>query len=360
MDKLNNTLNSIKFLDHAVMGETKKRWDSLVKPIGSLGLMEEITIRLSGIYRTTKFDIDKRAVVVMASDNGIVEENVTSSPQIFTRILAEKMAKGMTGVSVMSKAANADVIVVDIGINGDVKEENVINRKIRHGTDNFTKSFAMTYDETIKAIETGIEVADDLFNKGYKILGTGEVGIGNTTTSAAVIKAITDFNIDDIVGKGAGITDEQLVLKKKAIIKAIELHKPNKYDVIDVLSKVGGLDIAGLVGVYLSGAKNMKPIVMDGFISQAAALCAIKLDGRVKDYIIPSHLSKEPGAKFVFNEIGLKPMLDLSMRLGEGTGCPLAFQIIDTAIYTLNNMATFEEAEIEKELLVDISKDEEK
>ncbi|HOK62692.1 MAG TPA: nicotinate-nucleotide--dimethylbenzimidazole phosphoribosyltransferase [Soehngenia sp.] len=360
MDKLNNTLNSIKFLDEEAMNQAKKRWDSLVKPIGSLGLMEEITIRLAGIYRTTDFDIDKRAVVVMASDNGVVEENVASSPQIFTKILAEKMAKGMTGVSVMSKAVDADVIVVDIGINGDVKEKNVINRKIRYGTDNFTKAPAMTYDETIKAIEIGIEIADDLFNKGYKILGTGEVGIGNTTTSAAIIKTITDFPIDDIVGKGAGITDEQLVLKKKAIIKAIELHKPNRLDVIDVLSKVGGLDIAGLVGVYLSGAKNSKPVVMDGFISQAAALCAIKLDERVKDYIIPSHLSKEPGAKFVFNEIGLKPMLDLSMRLGEGTGCPLAFQIIDTSIYTLNNMATFEEAEMEKELLVDISKDEEK
>lgn len=360
MDKLNNTLNSIKFLDEEAMNQAKKRWDSLVKPIGSLGLMEEITIRLAGIYRTTDFDIDKRAVVVMASDNGVVEENVASSPQIFTKILAEKMAKGMTGVSVMSKAVDADVIVVDIGINGDVKEKNVINRKIRYGTDNFTKAPAMTYDETIKAIEIGIEIADDLFNKGYKILGTGEVGIGNTTTSAAIIKTITDFPIDDIVGKGAGITDEQLVLKKKAIIKAIELHKPNRLDVIDVLSKVGGLDIAGLVGVYLSGAKNSKPVVMDGFISQAAALCAIKLDERVKDYIIPSHLSKEPGAKFVFNEIDLKPMLDLSMRLGEGTGCPLAFQIIDTSIYTLNNMATFEEAEMEKELLVDISKDEEK
>jgi nicotinate-nucleotide--dimethylbenzimidazole phosphoribosyltransferase len=360
MEKIKSSLNSINALDLEAMNKTKQRWDSLVKPIGSLGLMEEITIRLSGIYRTTDFSIDKRAVVVMASDNGVVEENVASSPQVFTRILAEKMSRGMTGVSVMSKAANADVIVVDVGINGDVKEEKVINRKIRYGTNNFTKAPAMTYDETIKAIEIGIEVADDLFNRGYKILGTGEVGIGNTTTSAAIIKAFTDFNIDDVVGKGAGITDEQLVLKKNAIIKAIELHKPNKDDAIDVLSKVGGLDIAGLVGVYLSGAKNSRPIVMDGFISQAAALCAIKLNNRVKDYIIPSHLSKEPGAKFVFNEIGLKPMLDLSMRLGEGTGCPLAFQIIDTSIYTLNNMATFEEAEIEKELLVDISKDEEK
>jgi nicotinate-nucleotide--dimethylbenzimidazole phosphoribosyltransferase len=360
MEKIKSSLNSIKELDFEAMNETKRRWDSLVKPIGSLGLMEEITIKLSGIYRKTKFSIDKRAVLVMASDNGVVEENVTSSPQIFTRILAEKMAKGMTGVSVMSKSVKADVVVVDIGINGNVKEEKIINRKIRYGTNNFTKAKAMTYDETIKAIETGIEIADELFNKGYNILGTGEVGIGNTTTSAAVIKAITNLNIDDIVGKGAGITDEQLILKKNAIVKAIDIHKPNKDDIIDVLSKVGGLDIAGLVGIYISGAKNSRPIVMDGFISQTAALCAIKLDNRVKDYIIPSHLSKEPGAKFVFDEIGLRPMLDLSMRLGEGTGCTLAFQIIDTSIYTLNNMATFEEAEIEKEFLVDISKDEEK
>ncbi|MBC7087721.1 MAG: nicotinate-nucleotide--dimethylbenzimidazole phosphoribosyltransferase [Tissierellales bacterium] len=360
MEKIKSSLNSIKELDFEAMNETKRRWDSLVKPIGSLGLMEEITIKLSGIYRKTKFSIDKRAVLVMASDNGVVEENVTSSPQIFTRILAEKMAKEMTGVSVMSKSVKADVVVVDIGINGNVKEEKIINRKIRYGTNNFTKAKAMTYDETIKAIETGIEIADELFNKGYNILGTGEVGIGNTTTSAAVIKAITNLNIDDIVGKGAGITDEQLILKKNAIVKAIDIHKPNKDDIIDVLSKVGGLDIAGLVGIYISGAKNSRPIVMDGFISQTAALCAIKLDNRVKDYIIPSHLSKEPGAKFVFDEIGLRPMLDLSMRLGEGTGCTLAFQIIDTSIYTLNNMATFEEAEIEKEFLVDISKDEEK
>jgi nicotinate-nucleotide--dimethylbenzimidazole phosphoribosyltransferase len=212
----------------------------------------------------------------------------------------------------------------------------------------------MTYEEAVKSIEIGIEVGNALYNEGYDILGTGELGIGNTSTSAAVLKVFADYDIDVISGKGAGLTDEQLKNKINVIMKGIEINKPNKKDPIDVLAKVGGFDIGGMCGLFLSAAKNRKPIIVDGYISSAAALIAAKLNPLVKDFILPSHLSNEPGAKYVLDELNLKPMVYLNMRLGEGTGCPFAFQIIEAALYTLENMGTFEDAQMDSNVLVNI------
>lgn len=357
MDFLRQTLEAIKPSNKEVIKIARAKWDGLVKPIGSLGTLEEVTIKIAGMTGTIKNVIDKKAIVVMASDNGVVEEGVSSAPQVFTKVLTESMANGITGVATLAKYTNTDITIVDIGLIGEFNNSKVLNKKVANGTKNFTKGPAMTYEEAVKSIEIGIEIADNLFKEGYDILGTGELGIGNTTTSAAVLRVFSGLEIDAIAGKGAGLSEEQLKKKQDVILKGIELNKPNKEDPIDVIAKVGGFDIGGMCGLYLSAAKNRKPIVIDGFISSAAALCAIKLNPLVKDFIIPSHLSDEPGARFMMNELGLKPMLDLGMRLGEGSGCPLAFQIIEAGLYTLEHMGTFEQASINSTVLVNIRED---
>lgn len=354
MELLRDTLKSISSPDEKAKEIAKQRLDSLAKPIGSLGKLEEIVIKMAGITGKPHNKIEKKNIVVMCADNGIVIEGVSACPQEFTMILTENMIKGFTGVSVLSKITNTDLTIVDIGLNGDIDNPRVLNKKINYGTKNFTKGPSMTYEEAVQAVEVGIEIGDSLYGKGYDILGTGELGIGNTTTSAAVLSAFSGLGPEVTSGKGAGLTEEQYNFKKKAIKKGLEINKPNKEDPIDVISKVGGFDIAGMCGLFLSAAKNKKPIVIDGFISSAAALCAVKFNPLVKEYIFPSHLSKEPGAIYMSKELGLEPMLNLDMRLGEGSGCPLAFQIIDAALCIMDNMATFEEASIDSKVLIDI------
>ena len=354
MTILKETLEQISPAGKEAKKITRGKWDNLVKPIGSLGTLEEATIKISGMTGKTINKIDKKAIVVMSADNGVLEEGVSAPPQVFTRVLAESTAKGITGVAILSKLTNTDVYTVDIGMNGQVNHPDIINKKVKNGTNNFTKESAMTYEDAVKSIQIGIELGDKLYNQGYDILGVGELGIGNTSTSSAVLSVLADLDVDTTSGKGAGLTEEQYLSKKATILKGIELNKPNKEDPIDVISKVGGFDIGGMCGLYLSAAKNKKPIVIDGFISSVAALCAVKLNENVSDYIIPSHLSNEPGAKFVMEELKLKPMLNLGMRLGEGSGCPLAFQILEAATYTLENMGTFEQASLSSSVLVDM------
>lgn len=354
MELLKTTLDSIKPSNKEAEEKCKLKWDSLLKPLGSLGTLEEIGIKLAGITGKIDNKIEKRAVVVMSADNGIIEEGVSASPQVFTTLLTKGMAEKITGVATLAKFANAETITVDIGLNSDFVDEGVINRKIAYGTKNFCKEPAMTYEEAIQSIEIGIEIGDQLYEEGYDILGTGELGMGNTTTSSAILSVISGIDVPLTCGVGGGATREQLKDKIDAIERGIKLHNPNKEDPIDILSKLGGFDIGGMCGLFLSAAKNRKPIVMDGFISSAAALCAIRLNPNVKDYIIPSHLSDEPGAKYMFKELDLDPMLDLKMRLGEGSACPLAFQIIDAALFALENMGTLEEATIDKSILLDM------
>ena len=354
MELLKSTLKEIKPLDMKAKEEVKLQWDGLVKPLGSLGTLEELGIKIAGITGNKVNKLNKKAIVVMSADNGIIQEGVSASPEVFTTLLTEAMAKGITGVATLAKYTETDIVTVDIGLNSDFTHENVINRKISKGTKNFAKEPAMTYEEAVKSIEIGIEIGDKLFKEGYDILGTGELGMGNTTTSSAILSVLSDLEVEQTCGVGAGATKDQLELKINTIKKAIDLHKPKQNDPIDALSKVGGYDIGGMCGLYLSAAKNSRPIVMDGFISSAAALCAIRLNPLVKNYIIPSHLSNEPGTKYMFQELGMEPMLNLKMRLGEGSGCPLAFQIIETALYTLENMGTFEEATIDSSILLDM------
>jgi nicotinate-nucleotide--dimethylbenzimidazole phosphoribosyltransferase len=337
------------------MKEAGERLDKLVKPIGSLGKLEDLAIKISGITGKQVNGFEKKVTVIMASDNGVAEEGVSAAPQSVTSLMTINISKGVTGIGVLSKHAGADIRVIDIGVASDLEEHpKLIKRKIRKGTSNMVKGPAMSREEAVTAIETGIETVSQLVKEGYSLFGTGEMGIGNTSTSSAVAMAFLGCSAEDAVGKGVGLTEEGYKNKKSVIERAISVNNPDPKDPIDVLSKVGGFDIAGMTGCFLGAAYNRVPIVLDGLISAAAALAAYKTNPLVKDFIIPSHCSEEPGYKLVVSEMGLRPMLDLNMRLGEGTGCPLAFNIIEAAEAVISQMATFEEATIVNDFLIDI------
>ncbi|NNU77359.1 nicotinate-nucleotide--dimethylbenzimidazole phosphoribosyltransferase [Clostridium estertheticum] len=354
MGLLKETLQFIEPLNKEAMKKAWDRLDSLSKPIGSLGELENIIAKMAGITGNIHNKINKKNVVIMCSDNGVVEEDVSNCPKSVTATVTNNFTKKITGVYVLSKFSGSDITVIDVGIDADLNNPKVINKKIAYGTMNMMKGPAMTREQTIKAIEVGIETVDNLILDGYDLFGTGEMGVGNTATSAAILSVFSGLEVEESVGKGSGITEEQFINKKRVIKKSIEVNNPDRNDVIDVISKVGGFDIAGLCGCFLAAAKNRVPIVIDGFIASAAALCAYKLNPLVIGYIFASHLSAEPGAAFIMKEIGLKPMLNLNMRLGEGSGCPLAFNIIEAALYTMDNMGTFEDAKLDSKKYIDI------
>lgn len=354
MNLLEKTIEAIRPADDVTKAEAQKRQDSLVKPIGSLGKLEDIAVKIAGMTGKVKNRISKKCVVIMSSDNGIWEEGVSQCPQNVTAIQTVNFLKGLTGICVLSRHAGADIKVVDIGINADMNYPGLISRKIRKGTSNMSKGPAMTREEAIKGIETGIEMIDELVKEGYDLFGTGEMGICNTSTSSAMLMAFTGCSSDAAVGKGIGITEQDYNLKKRTIEKAVTVNAPDKNDAIDVLAKLGGFDIAGMAGCFLGAAKHRIPIVIDGFISAVAALTAYKLCPVAIDYMIPSHCSAEPGYILTMKEIGMDPILNLGMRLGEGTGCPLAFNIIEASLAVMDEMATFEEASINDDFIVDI------
>lgn len=351
LKKLNDIINGIEDVSNEAIKKADKRMTSLAKPLKSLGKLEEIAIKLSGITGKVKNNISKRMVIIMCSDNGVVEEGVASAPQSVTLSQTINFTKGLTGVAVLAKANNAELMVVDVGINCDFTHPNVINKKIRKSTGNIAKGPAMKYDEAVIGILIGVEAVKKAKDEGYKILGVGEMGIGNTSTSSAVLSALTGVSVEKVVGRGAGITDEAFMKKIRVVNEALEINKPNRKDPIDVVSKVGGFDLAAMAGVFLGAAYYKIPVVIDGFISIVAALIALRLNDKVRDYMFTSHVSKEIGYNVAIKELELSPVLNLDMGLGEGSGCPLAFSIIDSACAVMNNMATFEEAEINDDYL---------
>ncbi|GAA0084479.1 nicotinate-nucleotide--dimethylbenzimidazole phosphoribosyltransferase [Clostridium sp. CTA-7] len=344
---VDNVIKHIKEIDYKAKEKARIRVDSLAKPLGSLGKLEDISIKLSGITGKVKNKIEKKCIVIFSSDNGVVEEGVASAPQYVTLAQTINFSKGLTGVAVLAKENNTDLLVVDIGVNCEGEIPGAINRKIRKGTNNIAKEAAMTYDECIECIYIGIDMAREAKENRYHILGVGEMGIGNTTTSSSVLASLIGCEIDEVVGKGGGLTDEAFEKKKLVVKRAIEINNPNTDDPIDIVSKVGGFDLAAMVGLFLGGAYYKVPVVIDGFISAVAALVAIKLNILVKEYLIPSHCSKEIGYNIAMKHMDLEPMLNLDMRLGEGSGCPIAFSIVQYACAMMNNMATFSEAEID-------------
>ncbi|MDO4555416.1 MAG: nicotinate-nucleotide--dimethylbenzimidazole phosphoribosyltransferase [Lachnospiraceae bacterium] len=341
--KLEDVIKNIKPLDQEAMEICKKRWNTLGKPLYSLGRLEEMVTQMAGIYRHPMARPKKKAVIVMAGDNGVVSEGVTQTGQEVTKIVTENMTKKNASICILSSVSGADVYPVDVGIVTDVENPKVINKKVRYGTANMAKGPAMTREEAIKAIEAGIDVVGELVEKGYDLFATGEMGIGNTTTSSAVCAVMLEESVEKVTGKGAGLSSEGLLHKIQVIKDSIVLNQPDKNDPIDVLAKVGGLDIAGLVGVYIGGAYYGKAVFIDGFISSVAALLATKLVPVSKDYIFPSHCSNEPAGKMVLDALDMEPYILANMCLGEGTGAVMGFTVCDYAMTAYHEIPSFEE-----------------
>ena len=351
MDELNHYISNIQGLDTEAMRRAQIRLDSLAKPPGSLGKLEEIAVAIAGISGEIVCHMHKRCVIIMASDNGVVEEGVASAPQSVTHMMTINFVKGLTGAAVLARQFNTDLIVVDVGVNADIDHPLVVNRKIRKSTWNIAKQRAMTRDEAERAVLVGIHTAIDAVNNGYTLLGAGEMGIGNTTTSSAMLCALTGIPAEQATGKGAGLTEAAYKHKINVIQTALELNKPNTADPIDVLSKVGGFDIAAMAGLYIGAAYKRVPVVIDGFISIVAALIAARLNPIVKKYMLASHASYEQGFSHAAHALGVEPCLNMRMRLGEGSGCPLMFSIIDAACAIMRDMGTFDQASISEEYL---------
>lgn len=337
--------------DNAAMEKARQRQAKLAKPPGSLGKLEDYSIRLAGITGNVKNEIEKCRVIVLAADNGVTAEGVSSAPTSVTLSQVINMTRHITGMSSLAFYFGNEVVVADLGIDTDRKIPGVLDRKIRRSTGNIAKERAMTRQQVLDAISVGLDLAADAAKDGVNAVGVGEMGIGNTTTSAAVLSALTGATPESVTGRGGGLTDQAFAVKKQVITQALALHHPDREDVVDVLSAVGGLDLAAMTGVFLGCALQRIPAVVDGFISIVAALCACRLNPNVKDYLFLSHASYEIGYRLAAEELGLEPCLLLDMRLGEGSGCPIAFQILKAACAVMNGMGTFAEAAIQDDYL---------
>lgn len=336
--KLEEVLGKIEPVDEAAMEQCKQRWDSIAHPLHSLGKLEDLLVQIAGIKGSMNFALDKKALVPMCSDNGVVEEGVTQTGQEITALVAENFLQTKAVSSIMCKTVGADIFPVDVGVNADVS---ILNRKIAYGTKNMAKEPAMTREQAIQAIETGIEMVENLKEKGYGIIATGEMGIGNTTTSSAVASVLLDMPVENMTGRGAGLSTEGLNRKINAIKKAVEINKPDKNDAIDVVSKVGGFDIAAIAGLFLGGAALKIPVVIDGVISATGALVAASICPDSKQYMIASHVSKEPAGKLLLEALGKEASLHCDMCLGEGTGAVAFFPLLDIAAAVFYGMSDF-------------------
>ena len=346
MSLLHETVNNITDLNEDSIKESQKRLDRLIKPAGSLGKIEEICAQVSGICGKKYSDDFKKVVIAFAGDHGVYEEGVAPDPQNLTYLQFPNFTKGICGVGVISEFVGSDVVAVDVGINYDEKLDGVLDYKIRKGTSNMAKGPAMTREEAIKSLEIGIEVAQNCIKEGYNLIGIGEMGIGNTTPSSAIISTIYNCDPSEVTGVGAGLKKERVAHKANTIRKSIELNKPDSNDGIDVLGKVGGFEIGSMAGVILACSANKIPVVLDGFISYAAALIAYTIEPKTRNYMIASHCSAEPGTQKALELLKLNPILNMDMRLGEGSGAALAFNIIEASIYTYKNMLTFDEIDM--------------
>ena len=412
-EELDRFIQNIQGADENAMREAAQYAASLAAPPGSLGKLTEAAVQLAGVTGKCANRIERRRIIVMCADNGVVEEGVCVTPQYVTYVQAVNMTRGLTGMSALARHFGCEVEVVDVGIatpydasaigavgeaphdasaigavgeaphdasGADaVGEAPILQRRIRRGTRNMHKGPALTTEETLQAIGVGIERARKAADDGVDVIGIGEMGIGNTTTSSAVLAALTGLDTELVTGRGAGLTDEAFLRKKEVIRRALELHHLARWkggrsgaaervtefggavtaprpeaDCIDILARVGGLDLAAMCGVYLGAAAFRIPVVIDGFISIVAALCAVRLCPKSRDFMFPSHASVETGYMRAADEIGLAPWLHLGMRLGEGSGCPLAIQILEAACVLMNDMATFEKASIDDGYLDEI------
>ncbi len=345
MSLLQETLSRIVAVDPTLLAQAQTKLDNKTKPLGSLGRLEEFGRRVAAIAGTLTPNMSRKVIYTFAGDHGVVEEGISAFPKEVTPQMVLNFLAGGAGVNVLARHNGVEVRVVDIGVDhyfGLVPD--LIVRKIANGTQNFTKGPAMTREQAVLAMETGISLANDAAANGVTLLGTGEMGIGNTTPSSAMIAAFSGLPVRDLTHRGTGINDETLERKIGVIEKGLAVNRPDPSDPIDVLAKVGGLEIAGIAGLVLGGAANRIPVVIDGFISTAGALVASELHPHVRDYLFAAHQSVEVGHHYMLERIGLEPILDLQLRLGEGTGAALAMGLIEAGVKILNEMATFEQA----------------
>lgn len=348
---LETLIQSVRPLSQDAMAAAKTHQAALAKPPESLGRLEELSIQLAGITGKVHNPMDKTHLLVFAADNGVVEEGVSSAPQSVTLMQTINLTRAKTGASVLAKHFGSGITVCDVGVNAVITDQKVLNRKIAFGTQNIAKGPAMTREQAEKAILIGAELA---MQTEADAMGVGEMGIGNTTTSSAVLSVLLGVSVETVTGRGGGITDASFRKKKQVIADAIVLNQPNPKDAVDVLQKVGGFDLAAMCGAFIGGAASHRPMVIDGFISVVAALCAVRLCPAVRDYLVPSHASYEIGYKLAMEALRLQPIFLLNMRLGEGSGCPLAFQVLSAACAIMNDMATFDQAGIDDGYLEEI------
>lgn len=332
--------------DRDIYRNVLAHWDHVAKPIDGLGRFETLTAQIGAIQGTDMIDTSKKAVIIMCADNGIVEEGISQSGQEVTLTVVKNMAEKKSSVGKMARLIGADTIPVDIGVNSTEKIPGVLDKKIRCGTGNFTREPAMTEEEAVRAVFTGIEIVSDCKKAGYHMLATGEMGIGNTTTSSAVAASLLECDVTEVTGRGAGLDDEKLLHKQQIIAQAIAKYELRGADVLRVLAAVGGLDIAGLAGVCIGGALSHVPIVLDGVISMVAALVAERLVPGTKAYLIPSHKGKEPAVEKLAKELGIEPVIDGRMALGEGTGAVMMLSLLELALGVYRDRTTFSDIQI--------------
>lgn len=340
-------------LDPRSLKKAQARIDNLTKPKGSLGRLEEVAVSISAITMSERPSFDRKVVFTLAADHGICEEGVSAYPQEVTVQMVYNFLRGGAAINVLASHAGAEVLVVDMGVKGDISTDSpsFIARKVARGTDNFAKGPAMTYGQACESIAAGIEVFEGSYASGkIDIAGVGEMGIGNTASSSAIVSAVTGLDAGLVTGRGTGLDDEAYRRKVDIIRRSVTLNRPDLNDPVDVLAKLGGFEIGGIAGIILSAASKRVPVVVDGFISSCGALIACGLCSYAKDYLIMSHQSVEAGHAAVLRHIGKKPLFNLDMRLGEGTGAALGISVAEAAIKLMNGMATFGEAGVSENL----------
>lgn len=352
--ELTALLRQITPPDAAIADRARRRQAELAKPPGSLGKLEDYAVRLAAITGRLRPTMEKCRILVFAADNGVVAEGVSSAPPSVTLAQAVNMTRHVTGMSAIAQHFGDEVCVADVGIDTDRRFPGILDRKLRRGTGNIAREPAMTRQQALDALAVGIALAQQAAADRVTAVGVGEMGIGNTTTSAAVLAALTGSTVEAVTGRGGGLTDAGFARKKAVLRQALALHRPDPADPVGVLAAVGGLDLAAMTGAFLGCAAARLPAVVDGYISAVAAVCAVRLCPAVREYLFLSHASYEPGYRLAAAELALDPPLLLGMRLGEGSGCPIFFRVLEAACAAMNDMATFAEAEIPDDYLAPI------
>jgi nicotinate-nucleotide--dimethylbenzimidazole phosphoribosyltransferase len=343
--QLNNLLGRIGPLDEAAMEQARQRQDTLTKPLGSLGRLEELSVHVAGITGCLRPPLEHKVVFTFAGDHGVAAAGVSAYPSEVTPQMVYNFVRGGAAINVLARHVGARVVIADLGVAVDLDPHpEIIHRKVAYGTQNMVQGPAMSREQAVQAVTAGMDIFEAELERGVDLAATGDMGIGNTTPSSAIAAAFTGLPVPDLTGRGTGIDDARWAGKVRAIETALEVNQPDPSDALDVLAKVGGFEIGGLAGVILAAAAHRVPVVIDGFISGAAALIAAGLGPAVKPFLIAAHCSVEVGHRAMLQALGVQPLLDLGLRLGEGTGAALAMSLVEAAVKILNEMATFAEA----------------